>query len=303
MDMTAGDALRQAGVPPSQVRVFINYRHEDTHGEALLLYDRLGSRFGSGNLFMDMPSLQPGMNWVQEIKSQSGSCHVFLALVGTRWVSIMRAREQEAPDPAEDFVRSEITRALRPNSGIRVIPVLIGNNMSPLRAADLPKPLRALATLEAAHVREKYFEQDIDLLIDRIEAIAREQPTIFLEGVTPRTEARYLVPAPAGTRGVAPVPDDAHYEDVLQQMVDEGNLVPFLGSRMTAGRASAVGGPPPLPDAEQLAVALSERFGMKKARLDLPAIAQYVYVTKGRPDLYRALTLSFHWGLRAGRCA
>ncbi len=289
MDMTSGDARRQADVPPSQVRVFINYRREDTRGEAQLLYERLGTRFGSENLFLDIRSLQPGMNWLEEIKSQSGSCHIFLALIGPRWASVLRAREQEAPHPTEDFVRSEILRALRPNSGIRVIPVLMGNNMPPLKAEDLPRSLRALTALEAAHVREKYFEQDIELLIGRIEAIAHEQPTIFPEGITPRAEAGHPVPVTAGTRDVAPAPDDAHCEDVLQQMVDEGNLVLFLGSRMTAGRAGAVGGPRQLPDAEQLAVALAERFGMTQTGLDLPEVAQYVYVTKGKPDLYRAL--------------
>ena len=55
-----------------QVRVFINYRHDDTQGEAQLLYDRLASRFGSGNLFLDVRSLQPGMEWLKEIKSHSG---------------------------------------------------------------------------------------------------------------------------------------------------------------------------------------------------------------------------------------
>ena len=45
---------------PPRVSVFINYRHDDTQGEARLLYDRLASRFGSGNLFLDVRSLQPG---------------------------------------------------------------------------------------------------------------------------------------------------------------------------------------------------------------------------------------------------
>jgi len=45
---TSSDAeQRQADVAAPQVRVFINYRHDDTQGEAQLLYDRLASRFGS----------------------------------------------------------------------------------------------------------------------------------------------------------------------------------------------------------------------------------------------------------------
>jgi hypothetical protein len=85
--------MRQADVPPSRVRVFINYRHDDTHGEARLLYERLGSRFGSKNVFFDMSTLQPGMNWQDEIKSHSGSCQVFLTLIGPRSVRSGRILE------------------------------------------------------------------------------------------------------------------------------------------------------------------------------------------------------------------
>jgi hypothetical protein len=280
--MTSGDAQRQ-------VRVFINYRHDDTHGEARLLYDRLARRFGSENLFLDMHDLRPGMKWLEEIKSHIGSCHVFLALIGPRWISIMQERErQKFVRPAEDHVRSEILHALKPNSEIHVIPVLMGNDVS-LKGEELRGSLRALAAREVARIQEKSFEQDVERLISRIEAIAREQPAISPEAVGEAREDRHLVPIPTGTRGVVPLPDDAHCEDVLQQMVDEGSVVPFLGSRMAAGGANAVGGVPALPDTEQLAAALAERFGMAQTRPDLPEIAQYVYVTKGRPDLYRAL--------------
>jgi hypothetical protein len=140
-----------------------------------------------------------------------------------------------------------------------------------------------------ARVREDLFERDIEFLISRLEAIAREQPTILPESAPAREEDAHPTPTRAGAGDIAPPPDAAHCEDVLQQMADEGNLVLFLGSRMTTGRASAVEGPSSLPDAEELAVALAERFGIRQPRLDLPEIAQYVYVTKGRPDLYRAL--------------
>ena len=290
VDTTSSDAQqRQADMASPQVRVFINYRHDDTQGEAQLLYDRLASRFGSGNLFLDVRSLQPGMEWLKEIKSHSDSCHIFLSLIGPRWISIMRAREQAAiVHPTEDYVRSEIQRALKPNSGIRVIPVLVGDKV-PFTAEELPRSLRALAKLEAAYIRQRLLERDIELLVSRLEAIAREQPAIPPNPVTARVEERHPAPIPASTRGVALPPDAAHCEDVLQQMVDEGNLVPFLGSRMTPERASEVEGPPSLPDAREIAAALAKRFGIKQAQLDLPEIAQYVYVTKGRPDLYRAL--------------
>jgi hypothetical protein len=89
---------------------------------------------------------------------------------------------------------------------------------------------------------------------------------------------------------VAPAPDAEHYNDVLAQMVDDGNLVFFLGPRMAAERGGAADGPESLPSTEQLAEALAERFGIKRqAPLDLAEIAQYVYMTQGRSDLWKAL--------------
>ena len=51
-----------ADAVPRQVRLFINYRRDDTQGEAQLLYDRLANKFGRENVFLDIRILQPGMN-------------------------------------------------------------------------------------------------------------------------------------------------------------------------------------------------------------------------------------------------
>jgi hypothetical protein len=277
---------RQADPALQQVRVFISYRHDDTWGAAELLYDRLADRFGRENVFLDT-HLQPGMEWLKEIKSHRDSCRVFLALIGPRWLSIMKARDQAAiVEPAEDYVRWEIRYALRPNSGIWVIPVLMGDVVR-LEAEALPRSLRALAKIEAAQVRQKLFEADIEHLISRLESIAREQATLSPKPATARGEHRHPAPTPASAGGVPP-PDAAHCDEVIRHLVED-NLVLFLGSRMTAGRVSAPEGPASLPDSEELAAALAKRFSIKQAGLDLPEIAQYVYVTEGGSDLYRAV--------------
>jgi SIR2-like domain/TIR domain len=280
LDVTSSEPeQRPAGLAPQQVRVFISYRHADTGGWAQLLNDRLAHRFGRENVFMDT-SLQPGMEWLREIKSHRDSCHVFLALIGPQWLSIMKARDQAAiVEPAEDYVRWEIQYALRPTSGIWVIPVLMGDVAAPDEEA-LPRSLRALAKIEAAQVREKPFEADVERLISRLE-------TLSPKPATARPEHKSLQPAPAGA-GDVPAPDAKHCDDVLKHLV-KGNLSLFLGSRMTAGRASAPDGSVSLPDAEELAVALADRFEIEQTGLDLPEIAQYVYVTEGDVDLYRAM--------------
>lgn len=279
----------------SPLRIFINYRQEDTWGEALLLCDRLAGRFGNENVFLDVRMLQPGMKWLEEIKRQAAGCAVFLSLIGPRWMASMTARRQAAvAQPAEDYVRFELEYALRRSSGIFVIPVLVGDAV-PFTAESLPRSLQALAQIEAEYVRQKRFEEDLSHLIERLQAIAREHLAALSEkqGDLPGpVHGEDIEPEPArpfSPKG-APPPDDDHYEFVLQYMVDEGNLVPFLGSRLTGKRtAGSPAGPGSPPDADELAAVLAKRFGVKSLPSDLPVVAQYVYLTRGRPDLYRTV--------------
>ena len=178
MDATSNDLQqRQADETPRQVRVFISYRTEDAWAQAQLLYERLANRFGSENVFLDARNLQPGMKWLEEIKSHRASCDVLLALIGPHWVSILKAREQAAiVQPTEDYVRFEIEYALRPDSGICVIPVLMGDDV-PFTGEVLPRSLQALAKIEVAQVRQKRFEEDVAHLISRLETIAASSRT------------------------------------------------------------------------------------------------------------------------------
>ena len=291
MDATLGSPQHpQADVTPPQVRAFISYRKRDAWAEAQLLYERLANRFGSENIFLDIHNLQPGMKWLEEIKSHRASCDVLLALIGPHWVSILKARGKDAiVQPTEDYVRFEIEYALRPNSGIRVIPVLMGDDV-PFADEVLPRSLQALTKIEAAQVRQKQFEEDVAHLISKLETFADEQPTPSPKPTAVRRiHGRRPALDSAGAKSTVPPADTAHCEDVLEQMVDEGNLVVFLGSRLTAGRVGPPEGPGSQRDANELAAGLAERFSVKLIRNDLPEVAQYVYVTKGKPDLYKAV--------------
>jgi hypothetical protein len=76
--------------------------------------------------------------------------------------------------------------------------------------------------------------------------------------------------------------------------------VPFLGSRLAVAHPGPPGGPPSPFDANELAADLAQRFGVKSARLELPEVAQYVYVTRGSPDLYRTLRQILTTGCEPG---
>lgn len=294
-----GPAEQRTDAAPPQLRVFINYRRDDTWGTAELLYDRLANSFGSENIFLDARNLQPGMDWLQEIKSHRDSCGVLLALIGPSWMSIMKMRQQQAREraavgePEEDYVRFELEYALKGNSGIHVIPVLLGDDV-PFTPQGLPRSLQPITRIEVEQVRQKRFEADIAHLIDRLKTIARLKTIIREQSThvpvstpqTPRVEEHTR--HSASTTAVAPVPGTSHCATILQHLA-EGNLVPFLGSSLVVGHPGPPGGPPSLFDASELAADLAKRFDVKSARPELPEVAQYVYVTRGEPDLYQAL--------------
>ncbi len=291
MDAASGDGQQaQVSVAPIGLRVFINYRRDDGWSEARLLHHLLAQRFGAENVFLDVHNLELGGKWLEEIKAYRDSSNVLLALIGPRWVSIMKERREAAvAEPAEDYVRVEIEDALDPNSGIQVIPVLVGN-VSPPAIDELPRSLHPLAELEMAHVRQDGFESDVAALIGKLERVPPRPPKPGPEpepGPGPGPEPE---PGPTVPTGAAPPPDDAHFDVILDQIVSRGNLlVPVLGSLLAGRRRSPPEGLGSLPGAKELADDLAQRFGVKLARLDLPEVAQYVYVTKGRPDLYLAL--------------
>jgi len=104
-------------------RIFISYRREDSAPYAGRLYDRLGQHFGKDKIFMDIDTIEPGVDFVEDIEQAVGSCDVLIALIGKQWLTISDATGQRRLDNPEDFVRLEIKTALARN--IRVIPALL----------------------------------------------------------------------------------------------------------------------------------------------------------------------------------
>ncbi len=142
----------------------------------MLLHERLSERFGSENVFLDVRALQPGMKWLEETKSHRASCNVLLSLIGPNWVSILKEREQAAvAQPAEDYVLAEIEYALKPNSGIWVIPVLVGEVMPP-SAGNLRGRCRRWRRSKWYRCGKRVSEDDVAHLISGIEEINSQEP-------------------------------------------------------------------------------------------------------------------------------
>jgi TPR repeat protein len=147
-------------------QIFISYRREDTAGFAGRLYDRLHGHFPQNEIFMDIDSIDPGLDFVEAIEASVGSCDLLLAMIGKQWLNAADEEGRRRLDNPEDAVRLEIATALK--RGIRVIPILVEGAVMP-RSVDLPEDLKPLARRNALRVDNDRFRADAERLIGAVE--------------------------------------------------------------------------------------------------------------------------------------
>lgn len=152
--------------------IFVSYRREDSSAYAGRLYDRLSQHFGPEHVFMDIDAIGPGEDFREVIHRTCSSCDVLLAVIGKSWLTaIDRAGRPRLQDEA-DFVRLEISLALR--SGLRVIPILVGGAEMP-DSRGLPPDLADLAFRNAWEISDKRFRLDVDGLIEAVEKLLQRE--------------------------------------------------------------------------------------------------------------------------------
>src|SRR6266446_901197 len=151
----------------------MSYRREDTAYPAGWLYDRLAERFGIGQIFKDVDSIEPGDDFVEVISNAVGSCHVLLALIGDQWLTVTNAAGRRRIDDPHDFVRLEIESALARN--IRVVPILVEGARMP-GADDLPPSLAKLAYREALELSPNRFNSDLSRRLRVLDNTASQAP-------------------------------------------------------------------------------------------------------------------------------
>ena len=146
--------------------IFISYRRDDNSASAGRLYDGLKRHFASNQIFMDVDSLDLGVDFIEAIEESVGSCDVLIAVIGKRWLISSDEEGRRRLDNPEDFVRIEIATALKRN--IRVIPVLVDGASMP-RSGDLPDDLKSLIRRDALEVSHNRFRTDSERLIVAVE--------------------------------------------------------------------------------------------------------------------------------------
>ena len=139
-------------------KIFISYRRRDDPGGAGRLFDALNEAFDSDRLFLDVDSIEPGLDFVEVIEDRIAKSAVLLAVIGQHWIDASDDRGGRRIDNPQDYVRIEIESALKQNK--RVIPVLIGDTKMP-PPESLPDGIRRLARLNAVMLRYERFRDDM----------------------------------------------------------------------------------------------------------------------------------------------
>ena len=67
-------------------KIFISYRRVDAEYAADRVYRSLFETFPQDNVFMDVDTILPGMNFRKILKKWVDQCDILLALIGPNWI-------------------------------------------------------------------------------------------------------------------------------------------------------------------------------------------------------------------------
>jgi TIR domain len=148
--------------------IFVSYRRQESSHIAGRLYDRLAGRFGEGQVFIDVDTIELGVDFPEEIFRAVAACKVLLAVIGPGWLTATDERGGRRLDDPGDIVRLEIEAALA--SDVRTIPILVEGAVMPGQL-DLPESLAGLARCNALLIWHESFRYDAGRVVTAIERI------------------------------------------------------------------------------------------------------------------------------------
>lgn len=148
-------------------RIFISYRRSDSSDFVAHISEKLKTRFGEENVFIDFADIPPGTKWLKYLEREIIGCDVFIVMIGSQWLQIMR---DKARNNQPDIVRREIELALAYEKII--VPVCIKGAQIP-KEKQLPPKLRPLldfniATLNSGNNLEHEFERIAEFLATEV---------------------------------------------------------------------------------------------------------------------------------------
>ncbi len=145
----------------STASIFICYRRKTNAAVAGRLHDNLARHFGTDEVFLDVDTIQPGRDFVEELDERVSKCTILLVLIGPDWLSLENKDGQPRIFDPEDYVHIEVKGALK--RGIQVVPILVDGATLP-GADELPPDLEPLARRQAVQLPHDRFVAEVDTL-------------------------------------------------------------------------------------------------------------------------------------------
>ena len=84
-------------------RIFISYRRGDSAGHTGRLYDRLTDHFGQDQVFMDIDTIRPGLDYVESVQ-QAIAAYGLIAVFGQDWLTAADSAGGRRLDQPDDMV-------------------------------------------------------------------------------------------------------------------------------------------------------------------------------------------------------
>ncbi len=209
----------------------------------------MSERIPDARVFMDLDSIEAGLDFAEVIREAVDSCAVLVALIGRQWATLADEEGRRRLDNPDDFVRFEVRAALE--RGVRVIPVLV-DGARPLRQQQLPAELHKLARLNALELSYGRYEYDADRLLNLIQ--------------------RVLVAASGtGTLHQSPPAADAEALAVIHEVRPDGNALAEAAQRDPKAVRTDRPRARLLADAERIAWSISDESSRASALADIAA--------------------------------
>ena len=187
--------------------IFVNFRTGDETFAAVLIDEKMTQRFGSDAVFRDARSIELGEEFTAKLWGSLAESQILLAVIGPRWLTIETDGVRRLDMPG-DYVRDEIAQALA--SGVRVVPVLIGDTPMP-KADQLPESIIGLAHRQYIRVHPRNAHRDLAILADELSRLLAPQARPVGAPGSPlpievSDQSRYLIIA-ARIEGFGALPD------------------------------------------------------------------------------------------------
>jgi actin-like ATPase involved in cell morphogenesis len=169
-----GATTSDPAVPPSAgaaprvaVRsgVFVCYRTVDAGATAGRLAEKLSDRLGEDRVFIDVESVQPGVDYREAVRDAIDRTRVMLVVIGDRWLAATDRRGRPRLMDEDDTLRIEIEYAL--DNGVTVVPVLVDGAPMPPRH-ELPASLGRLTTINSLFLGTRTWRRDAPTLLDAV---------------------------------------------------------------------------------------------------------------------------------------